>query len=116
MMLRNLPYKNSLWFITITLVTGCQGIGNPGFSNPFVGPPPAYKTSYGLTPAQRIEQFTQVASQLPAKTAAEQKQLIQEMTASLAKEQDPLLRRGLVGAVGSTSGRLLEPDLVGRCK
>jgi HEAT repeat protein len=87
--------------IALTLLAGCQS-----FSNPFAGPPPQYKTSYGLTPRQKIQRLEQLAVELPRKSPQEQQQLTKELTATLAKEQDPLLRRSLVHAIGA----LTDPD------
>jgi HEAT repeat protein len=97
-------------FLTCLVVAGVGGCS--GFSNPFTGPPPAYKTSYGLTPKEKIAQLAQLATELPSKSAPEQQQITQKLTVELAAEGDPLLRRSLVQAIGALNDSYSNPTLL----
>ena len=88
------------------VLCGCQS-----FTNPFAGPPPAYKSNYGLTPREKIERLEQLAIRLPSKSPSEQQALVKELTTTLTQEPDPLIRKALVSAIGALSDPYSNPTL-----
>lgn len=101
--MRGRVYVHSKWLVLLGAT--CALVGCQNFSNPFAGPPPAYKTQYGLTPSQRIDRLAALARQMGGTPPAEQRRMSASLTAELAKEQDPLVRRGLVRTLGAITTR-----------
>ncbi len=70
-------------------------------SLPFQAPPPAYKTQYGLTPAQKEAWLKDLSNNASTYTVDQQAQLARELLSSFKSTSNPLLRREMVLAMGS---------------
>lgn len=92
------------------LVTGCAQI--PTIRNPFDGPPPAYKTQYGPTPAERVEQLRALNDTAASLSEDKQAALCSELAESFDNGRDPIIRRQVIRTLGSFSTPAAVPVLI----
>ncbi len=96
--------KLSVLAILVAGMGFCGCATTPTFRNPFAGPPPAYKTQYGLSPAEKAERLRQLAVRAPDMTEEEQDKTRQELCTAFGKQSDPILRREIIIALGYFPG------------
>ncbi|MEM7314633.1 MAG: HEAT repeat domain-containing protein, partial [Planctomycetota bacterium] len=89
---------------------GCAEL--PTIRNPFDGPPPAYKSQYGPTPAERVERLQQLDQTAATLSADQQATACTELTANFDSERDPIIRRQIVQTLGAFSNPAAVPVLV----
>ncbi len=103
-------YRQLAVFLTIAcLAGGCADLGTPPSWVPFRG---GYSDHVAgvTTPAERIKQFKQLASQGSATDPARCGQVVKDLTVQIRAEKDPLIRAEILRAVAEY--RCAESDRV----
>lgn len=91
----------ALFATGLVSLVGCMNGRTMELRNPFESAPPAYKTQYGLAPAQKVDRLRVLTDQVARMDATQQSNVCQELITTLKKERDPILRRELVKALGA---------------
>lgn len=78
--------------VALGALAGCQTGGGVAALNPFFRPE---RTTF-VRPAERIEGIRQIADRSTGQDTPEQQAIVRELVASLAKEDDPLIRETIL--------------------
>ena len=103
--LRLLNARRDSLVLSLLLVSlaGCAGNRFAGFEwrNPFQTIDTSYKKSYGLTPAEISQQIRQLGEDVASMPPEEQQKTAEKLTRRYQAENDPLMRRDIVFALGA---------------
>lgn len=96
------PWAAGVRISYFALIIGCAGCTQLAeFRNPFAGPPPAYKSEYGLSPAEKADQLRGLVIRAKTMSRPQQDATSQDLTRTLGTVQDAILRREIIRALGA---------------
>ena len=112
-------YRTDLALLLVTLATFCCGLAGctngplneATWRNPFETVDTTYKEAYGQTPSEVAKQLRNLSGKVAEMAAADQQKTALDLTKRYESENDPLLRRELIYALGSFPDPYVAPGL-----